>query len=503
MMESILEKSSLISYVDIAFAKRVGKTDDEPTQTFLAALMALSRSGHLCMSVEDGKLSPSLLDDELDALVCEGSKNLKEEYFDTFLEKHENAYYLKKNWVYETSIVDDLKRLEKGEVKSLEYTSYAPLNDKQREAFEKVLSSPLTIITGGPGTGKTYVAEQIIREFAGRNKSVLVGAPTGKAAANLKRFSEDVTVGTLHSLLGIKRSSDFHDKQTSLFADLIIIDECSMIDVAMWAKLLSSILTGTRVILLGDQNQLPPVDAGTMFHEICAWNSSVHLTECLRCDQKEILHLASEINLGHTENVMDLLRPKLLSSLVIEDVKPYFSPKYTNDYAALFERFSTFRMLSCLRKGPHGVDAINQEIYYSLRRCDPFVVPILITKTSYRAELYNGESGILVQHLSDPSKNYAVFLDNKKKFRTLSTALLPPYEYGYCLSVHKSQGGEYENILLMVPAGSERFGREVLYTAITRAKSSVSIIGTEEVIQCVVQTSSKKTSRLEKRLSSS
>ncbi len=503
MMEFILKKSSLISYVDSAFAKRVGMTSDESTQTFLAALMAFSRCGHLCMSVEDGKLFPSLLNEELDALVCEGSKNLKEKYFDTFLERYENSYYLKKNWVYETSIVDDLKRLEKGEVQSLEYSSRANLNDKQRDAFGKVLRSPLTIITGGPGTGKTYVAEQIIREFSDRNKSVLVGAPTGKAATNLKRIAEGVTVGTLHSLFGIKPSVDFHDKQDLLFADLIIIDECSMIDVAMWAKLLSSILTGTRLILLGDQNQLPPVDAGTVFHEICDWTSSVHLTECLRCDQKEILHLASEINLSHTENVMKLLRPKLLSDFVIKDVKAYFSPEYTDDYGVLFDRFRAFRILSCLRKGPQGVDAINHKIYYSLKRCDPFVVPILITKTSYRAGLYNGESGILVQHLSDSHKNYAVFFDNNKKFRILSEALLPPYEYGYCLSVHKSQGGEYENILLMVPPGSERFGREILYTAVTRAKSSVSIIGTEEVIQCIVQTSSQKRSHLGDRLSAS
>ncbi len=502
------QSKEVFAQIDIIFAKKMGGEAPMPAQVFLAALMANSRRGHLCMSIESGCVTPSFENKDLDALIVEGSKLIDLEAYQEFIVKEENAYYFKKNWEYETRVVEELTRLLSLSVPSLEVKLEGCLNEKQKEAVSKALQTPIMIITGGPGTGKTFVAEQIVKEMLSQNKQVIIGAPTGKAAANLQRFSKEVRVGTVHSLLGIKQRSDFQRKKTLLFADLIIIDECSMIDVALFAKLLSSIKSGTRLILLGDNNQLPPVDSGTIFHEICAFaqkkkkNAYTHLTECQRCDQKELLEIAEQVNIGNVEEALKKLRPKLQQTFDAKNIASHFSPEYTEDYEKIFERFNRFRILSSLRKGPSGVDVINETIYQTLKKCDPFVVPILITQTSYSKELYNGESGILVQHSLNPSINYAIFPSKKgeEKYRKIPEALLPPYEYGYCCSIHKSQGGEYDQVLILLPEGSERFGREILYTAITRAKHQIQLISPEEVIRKVLQSSSQKASSLEKRL---
>lgn len=141
------------------------------------------------------------------------------------------------------------------------------LNGGQRSAVEKGLSESVVCITGGPGTGKSYTVAKIVEAFGG---SVCVCAPTGKAVSLLKE-KMDVEVGTLHRLLGVKEGKDILFGEGVLDYEMVIVDECSMIDVGMWARLLRAIKSGTRLILVGDHDQLPPVEAGTVFGELCSY----------------------------------------------------------------------------------------------------------------------------------------------------------------------------------------------------------------------------------------
>ena len=166
----------------------------------------------------------------------------------------------------------------------------------------------------------------------------------------------------------------------------------------------------------------------------------------------------------------------------------------------------SFRVLSCLRQGRWGVDAINQEISKRVRAFfrggDFWIVPLLITENDRELGLFNGDTGLLVKRsgFSHLERTDEAVFESEDGYRVIPAVLLPPFEYGYCLSVHKSQGSEYEEVALVVPPGSEQFGREILYTGVTRARRHVEIIGDVEVIKAAVLQSSQKASRLEKRL---
>ena len=141
------------------------------------------------------------------------------------------------------------------------------MNQDQNSAIKIGLSKGVFCLSGWPGTGKSYTIGKIIEAFEG---NVCVCAPTGKAVALLKeKFNVNVAVGTLHRILKVKSGKDLLFGEEMLNYDMVIVDECSMIDIAMWARLLRAIKNGTRLILVGDHNQLPPIEAGSVFGELC------------------------------------------------------------------------------------------------------------------------------------------------------------------------------------------------------------------------------------------
>lgn len=332
------------------------------------------------------------------------------------------------------------------------------LNGGQRSAVEKGLSESVVCITGGPGTGKSYTVAKIVEAFGG---SVCVCAPTGKAVSLLKE-KMDVEVGTLHRLLGVKEGKDILFGEGVLDYEMVIVDECSMIDVGMWARLLRAIKSGTRLILVGDHDQLPPVEAGTVFGELCSYmrergRGYVHLDECMRSDRKEIIELADRVRKG-----------EIIEYGKLEDgVEKYWKRGY--------------QLLSCLRKGRYGFEVMN-----GLLAGDEG--PVIITRSNRRLGVSNGEIGEL--------RGGEIVLGERR----FKEALVPDYEWGYCLSVHKSQGSEFNKVALLVPKGSEVFGREILYTGITRAKDEVVILSEEGVIEECVKRSSVKMSGIREKL---
>ncbi len=418
-------------------------------------LMAAARQGHLCLrkeTVVEG------------CVVLEGN----EERFEGMVGRWGDLYYLQRNWVLEGEVVRGFLGLM-GDVKQIDLEDVGKLNEGQVRVVQMGLSESVLCLTGGPGTGKSYVIGEIVRRFGGK---VCVCAPTGKAVALLREKLE-CEVGTLHGVLGIRGGKDVLFGGKELDAGMVIVDECSMIDVGLWAALLRCVRKGTRLILVGDHDQLPPVEAGTVFGELCGYMKErgrgyVHLDESMRSDRKDILEMAEAVKLGK------MIRYGKLERKVEEWKK------------------GGYRILSCLRRGPFGVEAINELMW------EEGEIPIMITRTDKRMELSNGEMGKLIKR----NKGRALGKDDVAVFgkRRFPAVLLPEFEPAYCLSVHKSQGSEFDRVVLLVPQGAEVFGREVLYTGITRAREEIVVLGDEGIIEECLKGTAVKMSGIRRKL---
>lgn len=419
-----------------------------------AELMAAAREGHLCIRREGSE-----------GVLLKGD----EERFEGLVGRWGDLVYLQRNWVLEQTVVREFKRLWGVDVKQIDMGDVKGLNRGQLCAMETCLGESVVCLTGGPGTGKSYVIGKVVEKWG---RDVCVCAPTGKAVGLLKE-KLDVEVGTLHHLLGIRNGQEMLFGGKELDYGMVIVDECSMIDVGMWGALLRNIKSGTRVILVGDDDQLPPVEAGTVFGELCRFlkekgKGYVHLDECMRSDRAEILEKAAAVRMGE----------KIEYGTLELDIEMWKREDY--------------QVLSCLRQGPFGVEAIN-ELMWEGRE-----IPIMITRSDRRLELRNGEMGTLVKR--HPGRE--IGKDDVARFgaREFPAALLPEYEPAYCISVHKSQGSEFKKVVLLVPRGSEKFGREVLYTGITRAREELIVLGEEGIIEECVKQRSQRLSGIRRRL---
>ncbi len=583
-------KAGCFSYVDYAFAEMFLENIsnvDERTAAFLCHLSRSSREGHLCIKIEENKITPSpremwfsenVEEGEINELrtlaenLSKGVSALPEQLLtdvkkeaSTFpitpICRYGSLYYFQKNWVLESLFLDHFKRLltskpsldinlEKAQQQIASLQGMNQLNQQQASAIQQALTHSFSVITGGPGTGKTYTAGHLIKLFwesldeKQKEKCVIaIAAPTGKAASNLQRSLQRATADiedypplqakTLHSLLGIRRSTPLLDKPPpKLVADLILVDECSMIDVGIMAQLFASVKKGARLVLLGDPHQLPPVEAGSLFSDavtVLKQNDdySVHVTDlktCLRVELQEMIDFATTINQGLASQALELLNQKketsalkrlsfdlekenwrALQDRLLSHAQTLFpSPRVVSNHPEeILEAYNQFRLLSPLRKGPFGVDEMNQRLFHKMvqkvRREEWFVSPIMVTSNDYKMELFNGEVGVLLRRRSHDLQikegDYAIFPANQgNSIRTIPAILLPKYEYAYCLSVHKSQGSEFDRVLLLLPEGSEVFGREVLYTAVTRARKKLEVWGPEDVLSQTLSKTSSRTS---------
>lgn len=606
-----LYKSGRLLYIDCVFVRKIFSDFcqiHEDLVAFLLHLFISSREGHLCVRICHGKVFPDpslswlapfeerlgedrLSLEELKEIkegIIRGSQKLPDRFVcdvgENFPEKSQiifrlgNLFYLQKHWVHESLFIEHFQRLLKMKPQlSLERELF---NSKleQLKIEEKLLGEQIlaikaagetcfTIITGGPGTGKTYTAGYLIKIFVetlfhGEQKKIdlSLASPTGKAAANLQasllvaldglpKTSLQLSAKTLHSLLGInRRGRREHGLNNPLSSDFILVDESSMIDVHLMAQLFSSIKPGARLILLGDKDQLPPVESGGLFADLtrlCRYNKglSKHLFElrkCMRSNLEEIVEFSHLVNRGEVLKILDVLRNhgkdsavqrvflkeshhSFQQSLLDYMVKffPLFKGKGMEEKPReVMDAFQQFRILSPLRKGPMGVDTINklllEHFMWRLKDEPCFVAPIMIVNNHYRMELYNGEVGVLFRFFEGNSSyhkrdDYAVFpgrdlrqvyFDENLQVRKIPSVLLPRYEYAYCLSVHKSQGSEFDTVLLFLPEGSEVFGREVLYTAVTRSRKKLKIFSDEKVFHSVLNRSLQRESGVCERIKS-
>lgn len=472
--------------------KRIG-ADKEEHALFLETLFARSRQGHLALDISKG-----------DTKLQVGAETLPAQAIGTWIYHSGSKYYLEKNWKDETQILEHLQRISSHPpaIPLPDSPLDAGLNAEQKLGVENARNHSLSLLTGGPGTGKTFTAAHIVK--ACLVPRIILAAPTGKAVAQLEasiKSTATIQSGTLHALLGIKEHGREEEETPILSADLIIVDECSMIDARIFSRLLAAVPKGTRLVLIGDKDQLPPVEAGSIFADLIEAGRfpTAQLIQSLRSDRQEIHTLAQAIREGNVSLALELLE----KSSDIRWVEKM-------DVQQLWQQYGTTPILSTMRHGPLGVDALNRFfLTQSLKqaRGDEFRAPIMITRNDYDLEIYNGDLGILVRKFTDDFSlrqfhldDYILLRDRKGGERRISALSVSAFDYSYCLSVHKSQGSEYDEALILIPSGSELFGREVLYTAITRVRRRATLVCSKELFVQAVATSSRKTSGLKERL---
>lgn len=382
------------------------------------------------------------------------------------------------------------------------------LADKQREAVEKSLQSGMTVITGGPGTGKTTVVQTIIRLAEQEGLRILLCAPTGRAAKRLAETTQR-KAKTIHRLLVpdgyVGKVQSFEYNETKMLpADLVIVDEVSMLDMEMMYHLLSALKPQCRCILVGDADQLPSVGAGAVLHDVIASETVpvVRLDTIFR--QKEggrIVTNAHLINNGRLPVVNEDLEFRFVEIETEADGAGQIGALYRSEVEETGDEFAV-QVLSPMYKDPCGVDNLNQLIQERLNPAIPgkgelkgrhmiFRVgdKVMQKHNDYEKGVFNGDIGQIfaVQH----DMVYVRYPEQDVKYEG---AEIDEITLAYAITVHKSQGSEYHTVIMaLVNSHSIMLQRNLFYTAVTRAKRKVILVGTKRAVQTAVQ--NQRTSR--------
>ncbi len=481
-----------ISEVDQAFAEMIMRRydlNDSWLRSFLAEMMAKTRHGHICIDISQETIARLP-----DCLLAKG------DLADRLLKVRGPHLYFHRYWHLETKLLLPIARRLK-QCTKMESAAIEGLNQMQCHAVSSALTHALTLISGGPGTGKTHTISHIVKQFSG--KRIALTAPTGKAVSKLSEsiVNPEFFFGTLHKLLGIKRAKDVLKTPSLLPYDVVIVDECSMVDIGMWGTLFEACSSETKLILVGDANQLPPVEGGNIFQQLCAFFKKTkqtgysELTTCMRTDKKDLQAIASLILKGSFEDLPRIDIPPVRE--LVNIVNPVFTRKLDDHISTelLLMEAKKFQILNALRRGQLGCDALNRALFQiikgNIQKNDRLAIPIIVTRNAPDLGLSNGDMGIWIHG----PEEQVLFKD-----QIIPKALAPPFELAYILSVHKSQGSEYEDVYLLLPPGSEHFGRSVLYTAVTRAQSQLTIAGSCETVQLCAQNNVMRLAGLSERL---
>jgi len=458
--------------------------------------------------------------------------------------------------------------------------------DLQRAAAAVAVARGLAVITGGPGTGKTttvarvlaLLAEQALAASAAPPRVRLL-APTGKAAARLQaaiagardgldadpavRAALPTEATTLHRALGARTDGGFaRSAGRPLRADVVVVDEASMIDVALMRRLVEAVEPAARLILLGDRDQLASIEAGAVLGDVCGpdrpWRPTEDLAGAVGSDaaagwpapdpdpepasplagaviplvrswrfgaDSGIGELARAINAGNAEATLRILGDgrtdvawwptappggdRLAPELAASAMAGYAAALADGPPAERLAALDGFRVLCAHRRGPDGLERIGPRIEAALaeagliRPRGPWYAgrPVLIGRNDPALRLSNGDLGLA---LEDPAAGGALrvwFPDGAGGARALSPARLPAHETAWAMSVHKAQGSEFDEVVVVLPReASPLLTRELLYTAVTRARRRVAVLGSEDAVRAAVERRIVRASGLERRL---
>jgi exodeoxyribonuclease V alpha subunit len=517
-------------------------------ETLAYALSAKLGEGNICLDIEEYKSELPL---RLEEQKAKESFKEKDAVFwaapDVFVKQCENMMfvthsssnlkpfvihngqaYLHRYFTYETQIIENIKRL----------------------------GNNFRIITGGPGTGKTHsVSTHLVSLFKENiDLKVALAAPTGKAAArmneSIKKFAEEyekvirediktrltgIKAQTIHRLLGNIADSVFfrYNEKNRLPYNVLIIDECSMVDGAMMAKLLSAVDTNTTLYLLGDKDQLASVEAGSVFGDLCRAKDSGLLKGKLEVKTKSWrFHPAKGIGKFSQEVIAGTFND---SAAYVDDeqitIDTAFSAELFEEYASLYkayiiepdiktalQKLNQVRFLCVTRENDQSVSKVNKQIQYYLStqvegfkpKAEGFYhnQPVLITQNDYQLGVFNGDVGLIRRKQTYDGEVLMAYFEeaeseiNESGIKEIQAGYLNHFETVFAMTIHKSQGSEFDKVVVILPEkqGEKLLTRELLYTGVTRAKNKVLIQTTEEVLKKCVGKSVSRASGLEKRL---
>ena len=575
---------------------------DRQRNLWLAAALvsAYVSKGHVCLNLSDsaGEFLGTEEDERMPSMMCPGIDewvgSLKElsvvgcpGEFKPLVLDDKMRLYLYRYWSYEqqlansiltmkglhTQIVDKKMLIES--IKRFFPHDGETVNWQCIASILAVLNR-FTVISGGPGTGKTHTVGRIlallIEQAKGAPLSIALAAPTGKAAARLtdmvRAIKEELncpsevkalipeTAFTIHRLLGpIYGGKTFrYNEANRLPFHVVVVDEASMVDLPLMAKLTCSLEEGSRLLLLGDKDQLASVEPGAVFGDICDTDSINIFSSNIAGTVKDLLSvelphresqentvadsivvltksyrfgsesgiglLASAVKECRFSNAFGLIKDTTHNDIrwqevpTIENLEEAIEEKFYSfysDYLAAsspqeaFSLFDRFHILCALRHGPYGAISLNWFIEHMCRRmglipkaegwykCEP----VMITMNDYHLRLFNGDVGIVFPD-QDAEKQLRVFFPaDGGGYRKLLPGRLKNYETVYAMTVHKSQGSEFDHVVLLLPdRPSKVVTRELVYTAITRAKKSVEIWGTEQVFRNALSQTTRRESGL-------
>ena len=424
-------------------------------------------------------------------------------------------------------------------LRQIEKQTKMDLDEHQVEAVKEAVRNGLLVITGGPGTGKTTTINTIIRYFELEGMDIFLAAPTGRAA---KRMSE--TTGfearTIHRMLelngGMEGNAGFEkNEQNPLETDVIIIDEMSMVDISLMYALLKAIAAGTRLILVGDVNQLPSVGPGSVLKDIIDSNEfhTVKLTKIFRqASTSDIIVNAHKINRGEPVSLdnksMDFFFLKRYEADKIINVTLQLIKQKLPKFVGASEY--DIQVLTPMRKGLLGVERLNGILQMYLNPADKRKREkehgdtifregdkVMQTKNNYQLEweirskyglcidkgtgIFNGDMGI-IEEINDFAETMTVSFDEGRMVE-YPYKLLDELELAYAVTIHESQGSEYPAVVIPLLSGPRMLmNRNLLYTAVTRAKKCVTIVGNDITFNQMIENNSqlKRYSGLRDRL---
>ena len=598
---------NIFTALDVHFAGLVTRLSGKETEElFLAAALAshYRGEGHICfdLSVMAGK---KILNEDPGSPVCPNLENWKRS-----LEKAEavgqpgdyrplildgTRLYLYRYWDYEKRLIEALKertantpaaaideKILKDGLARLFPDNHSGETDWQKfAAFAAALKS-FCVISGGPGTGKTFAVAKILALLLEQHKTnllrIALTAPTGKAAARMQEAIQNAREGlkcsekikeaipaeasTLHRLLKTIPDSPYFrfNEQNPLPADVVVVDEASMVDLALLSKLVQAVPRDSKLILLGDKDQLASVEAGAVLGDICDTGNDHGFSRQFRAayqrvtgeklgsrkdeqDEPEIrdsiVQLRKSYRFGTSSGIgavsravnegdsnlalslmndsryqdiewRDLPRPEALPFAIRETVIRGFSDSFkTQTPLEVLRSFNNFRILCALREGSFGVQGLNWLVEQILRK-EGLIQregswypgrPVLVTKNDYNLRLFNGDVGITLRDSEGNNELRVFFPSSEGGVRKFPPLRLPEHETVFAMTVHKSQGSEFTRVLFILPDISARvLTRELIYTAITRAKEKVEVWGKEEVFHAAVSRRIARTSGLREAL---
>jgi exodeoxyribonuclease V alpha subunit len=516
-------------------AQQLGLALDSPARVEAGVLFALDEAtgeGHVFVprtdlvreAAELLGVAPEAVADAMDSLLL--SETILAGYM-----PEDQAIYLAPLYYAELGVARRMARLLTSPASRLRTLHYAELTQslaeaaahlsgQQAEALQSAISNKVTILTGGPGTGKTTALRALVETLAALGYKVALASPTGRAARRLSEATGH-PAQTVHRLLGYSPSGDFgHDEQNPLDGDVLIVDEASMLDLVLTNHLLKALDPATHLLLVGDADQLPSVGAGDVLRDLITSEtiSTMHLTTIFRQDAGSlIVHNAHRVNSGRMpltpKDALDFFLfpqsdPEQAADLLVDIVQNRIPGKFGLDPV------DDVQVLAPMYRGVAGVSRLNALLQAALNPGSPgqperrlagqlyrLGDKVMQLRNNYEKEVFNGDIGRIAGIDATMHQLVVRFDDNREIVYDWSDA--DELALAWAISVHKSQGSEFPCVV--IPVLTQHYmmlQRNLLYTAITRARRLVVLVGEQRAIAIAVRNNevARRHSRLAERL---